>query len=133
MTFAKTASLALILAASFRVPAAHAAFYTGEQVYTLCTAERGSKDYVENTYECIAYITGAVDAFNTTREAAGQKSCIPAEVTIDRLRAVTVEYLRDNPESRAVSASKQVFAATRQEWPCEVPTPAKPVRKKRRR
>ena len=48
--------------------AAEAGFYTGDALYAICTTERGSKDYVEKTYECIAYITGAVDAFNTTRK-----------------------------------------------------------------
>ncbi|RZJ78305.1 MAG: hypothetical protein EOO47_14220, partial [Flavobacterium sp.] len=43
----------------------------------LAGAFEDSKTYVENTYECVAYITGAVDAFNTTREVNKLKSCIP--------------------------------------------------------
>ena len=48
---------------------ASASFYSGEQLLDICTVERSRDDYLEKSYECIAYITGAVDAFNTTREA----------------------------------------------------------------
>lgn len=136
MTRAKCTALtaaALFLATTFTAPAAQASFYSGEQIYSLCTAERGSRDYVENTYECVAYITGAVDAFNTAREADKLARCIPPDVTISRLRVVTVEYLRDNQDALSGSASKLVFDAVRKAWPCEKPKPAKPVRKARRK
>lgn len=127
------ACLALLAASGIHAPAAHAAFYTGDQVYALCTAERGSSGFVEKTYECIAYVTGAVDAFNTVREASKLKRCIPPDVTIDRLRIVTVDYLRDHPETLNGSASNLVFAAINKTWPCAMPAPEKPVRKTRRR
>jgi phosphoglucomutase len=98
--------------------AADASFYTSKELYEVCTTERANKAYVENTYECVAYITGAVDAFNTTREVNKLKSCIPANVTISRLRDVTVDFLRENPADRNTSASTLVFAATRKAWPC---------------
>jgi hypothetical protein len=97
---------------------ADAGFYSGNDLYDVCTAERGSKAYVEKTYECVAYVAGAVDAFNTTREANGLKSCIPAGVTISQLKDVTANFLRDNPADRNRSASALVFAATRKAWPC---------------
>lgn len=97
---------------------ADAGFYSGNALYEVCTTERDSKTYVENTYECVAYITGAVDAFNTTREVNKLKSCIPANVTISQLKDVTVDYLGKNPNDRKKSASSQVFAATRKAWPC---------------
>lgn len=98
--------------------AADAGFYTGKELSRICATERSSSDYIEKSYECIAYITGAVDAFNTTREANRLKSCIPAAVTISRLRDVTVEYLRENPDDLDLSASRLVFSATRKAWPC---------------
>jgi hypothetical protein len=98
--------------------AAHAGFYTGDELYAVCTTEKGGKDYFEKTYECLGYISGAVDAFNTTREANKLKSCIPSDVTISQLRNATVDYLGKNPIDRAKSASSQVFAATRKAWPC---------------
>ena len=97
---------------------ANAGFYTGNELYDICTVDRENKTYVEKTYECVAYITGAVDAFNTTREANKLKSCIPPGVTINQLKDVTVDYLRNNPIDRNGSASGQVFAATRKAWPC---------------
>lgn len=112
-----------------------AGFYSGDELYTACTAEKRGKDYFERSYECLGYISGAVDAFNTTREVNKLKSCIPSDVTISQLRTVTVDYLGKNPIDRANSASSQVFAATRKAWPCPRTTSTKPgkkaVRKKR--
>ena len=120
--------------------AAEAGFYTGDELYAICTRERGSSDYVEKTYECIAYITGAVDAFNTTRKVNKLDSCIPADVTINQLKTETIDYLRNNPKDRQGPASEQVFAATRKAWPCvapkasqkKAPTKKKSVPRKRR-
>lgn len=110
---------AAILAAAALLPtAAHAGFYSGNELYAVCTADKEGKDYFEKSYECLGYISGAVDAFNTTREANHLKSCIPGSVTINELRATTVNYLSRNPIDRQKSASSQVFAATRKAWPC---------------
>lgn len=114
--------------------AATAGFYSGDDLYAVCTTDKGDKSYFEKSYECIGYISGAVDAFNTTREANGLKSCIPDDVTISKLRTVTVDYLGKNPVDRQKSASSQVFAATRKAWPCPAGKPVakkKPVKKKR--
>ncbi|NWK98817.1 hypothetical protein DM806_24765 [Sphingobium lactosutens] len=107
---------------------AHAGFYSGDELYAVCTAEKGGKDYFEKSYECLGYISGAVDAFNTTREVNKLKSCIPGDVTISELRSVTVDYLGKNPIDRQKSASSQVFAATRKAWPC--PAAKKVIKKK---
>ncbi|KMS55218.1 hypothetical protein V474_19470 [Novosphingobium barchaimii LL02] len=114
----KLACLALVAPLGLLPVAADASFYTGNELYKVCSADRGSKEYVERTYECIAYITGAIDAFNTTRKVNKLNSCIPADVTISQLRTVTVDYLEDHPKGRGASASELVFAATRNEWPC---------------
>ncbi|WP_404479814.1 Rap1a/Tai family immunity protein [Novosphingobium sp. BL-52-GroH] len=114
----KLACLAAVVPLGLVPVAAGASFYTGEELYAVCTAQRESKAYVENTYECIAYITGTIDAFNTIRRTNKLRSCIPADVTIAQLRSATVAYLRDNPQDRSASASELVFAATRRQWPC---------------
>ncbi|WP_395393928.1 Rap1a/Tai family immunity protein [Novosphingobium sp. BL-8A] len=130
----KLACIAAATSAALVPIAADAGFYTGNDLYEICSVQKGEKEYLERSYECIAYITGAVDAFNTTREAAKLKSCIPAGVTISQLKDVTVSYLRDNPETRNNSASSLVLAATRKAWACPgtTPTPAKPTVKKKR-
>ncbi|WP_420143509.1 Rap1a/Tai family immunity protein [Sphingobium sp.] len=125
-----------IIAAAAALPAtAHAGFYSGDELYAACTADRDGKDYFERSYECLGYISGAVDAFNTTREVNNLKSCIPGDVTISQLRVTTVNYLSKNPIDRKKSASSQVFAATRKAWPCPTAKKAtakkKAVRKKR--
>ena len=95
-----------------------AGFYSGNVLFEICMTARDDPAYFEKSYECAAYISGAVDAFNSTREANKLKSCIPAEVTINQLRDVTVDYLRAKPTGRAKSASALVFAAVRKAWPC---------------
>ncbi len=115
--------------AAIPVPA-HAGFYTGNNLLEACAVEEGSPNYFERNYECVAYIAGAVDAFNTTREANGLKSCIPSGTTMGDLRTVTVDYLRDHRKERAKSASQIVFTATRAEWPCKKPVTKKTASKK---
>jgi hypothetical protein len=113
---------------------AYAGFYGGDALYESCTADKDAKDYFERSYECVGYIAGAVDAFNTTREANGLKSCIPGGVTLNDLRRTTVDYLGKNPKDRAAnSASSQVFAAIRKAWPCKsAPAKKKPAGRKKR-
>ncbi|WP_416463901.1 Rap1a/Tai family immunity protein [Sphingomonas sp. VDB2] len=124
---------ALLLANGACLPiAAQAGFYSGDELYAVCTTDKDGKDYFEKSYECVGYISGAVDAFNTTREANKLKSCIPGDVTINQLRAATVDYLGKNPIDRKKSASSQVFAATRKAWPCPTATKG-PVKKKSRK
>ncbi|MDO7833748.1 Rap1a/Tai family immunity protein [Sphingobium sp. HBC34] len=124
---------AATLAAALAPAVAHAGFYSGDELYAVCTTDKDDKTFFEKSYECVGYISGAVDAFNTTREANKLKSCIPADVTISQLRKATVDYLGKNPKDRAKSASSQVFAATRKAWPCPAGKPAtkKAGRKKR--
>lgn len=110
--------LAALFAAGFLSEPVDAGFYSGKELFNVCSTDREDPTYFEKTYECVAYVSGAVDAFNTTREANGLKSCIPAKVMINQLKDVTVDYLRANPASRKKSASVAVFAATRTEWPC---------------
>ncbi|MBO9726903.1 MAG: hypothetical protein J7530_21235 [Novosphingobium sp.] len=121
MNSGKLACIALIAPLGLVPVVAEAGFYSGDELYAICTRERGSKDYVEKTYECIAYITGAVDAFNTTRKVNKLESCIPADVTINQLKTETIDYLQKNPKDRQGPASEQVFAATRKAWPCAAP------------
>lgn len=135
MTFRYWRRAAILAAAALLPTAAHAGFYSGNELYAVCTADKEGKDYFEKSYECLGYISGAVDAFNTTREANKLKSCIPGGVTINELRTTTVNYLSKNPIDRQKSASSQVFAATRKAWPCTTAKKAavkkKAARKKR--
>ncbi|QDK31798.1 MULTISPECIES: Rap1a/Tai family immunity protein [Sphingomonadaceae] len=134
MTCARLACIAACAALGLAPVTASAGFYSGDDLYKTCSVPKKDKAYVEHSYECIAYITGAVDAFNTTREANKLKSCIPADVTISRLREVTLAYLEDNPRSLSAPASSLVFTATRKAWPCPAATPAKkPVPAKRKK
>jgi hypothetical protein len=115
----RTLSFVAVAAALGLFPvAAQAGFYSGNLLYEVCSTEKTDKAFFEKSYECVGYIAGAVDAFNTTREGVGLKSCLPGGVTISKLREVTIDYMAKNPKDRAKSASSQVFAATRKAWPC---------------
>ncbi len=111
-------SLVVIAVIGLLPVSADAGFYSGNALFKVCTAERDSSSYLEKTFECVAYISGAVDAFNTTRTANKLKSCIPAGVTTGQLKDATVDYLEANPGDRSTAASTIVFAATRKAWPC---------------
>lgn len=124
--------LILVAVAGLSPGSARAGFYSGEALFDSCTVDRNDKGFFEKSYECVGYVAGAVDAFNTTREVNGLKSCIPADVTLNQLKGATVDYLRANPDKRAQSASTLVFSATRQAWPCPK-VKAKPGAKKKRR
>jgi hypothetical protein len=126
MTSRLLSCFALAVAVGMPGVPAWAGFYSGNDLLEACATEQDNSAYFEKNYECIAYVAGAVDAFNTTREANKLKSCIPAGVTIRQLRNVTIDYLRANPKDRDKSASASVFSATRRAWPC------KAARKKRR-
>jgi len=114
----RVACLAGIAALALWPAGANAGFYSGNDLYDSCTVERGRPEFFEKTYECVGYVAGAVDAFNTTREANGLKSCIPSRVTVAKLQDVAVAYLRDHPAERKKSASNLVFSAIREAWPC---------------
>jgi hypothetical protein len=118
MTFRSLPCFAAITAFCFLPVPAQAGFYSGNELLGLCTAERADSTYFDKTYECVAYIAGAVDSFNDTRAVNKLKRCIPRKVTISQLKDVTVDYLRANPTDRKNSASTLVFAATRKAWPC---------------
>lgn len=123
--------LMLIAPLAMMAAPAEAGFYSGNDLLEACSVEQGSPNYFERNYECVAYVAGAVDAFNTTREANGLKSCIPGGTTMGDLRTVTLDYLRDHRKERQKSASQIVFTATRAEWPCKKPSAkAKAVTKK---
>lgn len=95
-----------------------AGYYSGRDLLAICTADKDSPEYFEKTYECAAYISGAVDAFNQVRENSKLKRCIPRNVTIKQLRDATVKYMRANYVAGGKSAASVVFAATRKAWPC---------------
>jgi hypothetical protein len=109
-----------------------AGFYSGNDLLEACATGRESSAYFEKSYECVAYVAGAVDAFNTTREINKLKSCIPSGVTIGQLRTVTVDYLRANPNNLNGAASGLIFSATRKAWPCKMKAASKARRTKRK-
>ena len=130
IAFFNTAIFAVLV---FCPVSAGASFYSGNELLGLCTTERASTTYFEKTYECVAYISGTVDTFNSSPDLDKRKFCIPGNVTISQLKETTVEFLRANPENRDSSASAFVFSATVKAWPCvQRKTVTKPRSSRRR-
>lgn len=97
---------ALLLAAALAAPA-HAAFYTGNQLYASCTSSSTSERLI-----CTAYILGSVDM------GQGAGFCAPAELNGKQAEDLVVRYLRDNPQSRHLGADLIIFALFKGMWPC---------------
>ena len=92
---------------------ATAGFLTGNALYSDCTA----REVVANA-RCAAYIVGVHDDFMLERTIEGAPSeCTPNGTTAGQLTDVVVRYLRENPETRNLSAALLVRLAIVKGWP----------------
>jgi hypothetical protein len=68
---------------------------------------------------CFGYITGIADVMEAGQlQGSGWRACFPANVTVEQLKDVVVEYLRALPQSRHINAAKLVGAALESGFPC---------------
>src|SRR5579872_769992 len=86
-------------------PAAIAAsdleFYTGEALFTQCSARPGEADYAAHALRCAGYVLGVSDA-QQARQGAGQagRVCLPGTATANQVVATVSAYLQAHPEKR---------------------------------
>ena len=115
------ALLAATSAPPFVSPAA-AYFLDGDELMNHCSANIADERF--DPAVCVTYIMGAYDGFMFQRLVRSQPRCTPRTLTAGKLREVVVEYLRDNPDNRAMDASALVWNAIIAEWPdCGVTIP----------
>ena len=85
-------------------------FKTGNELYQECTAAFGSPPNIL----CMGYVMAASDALESQRLI-----CRPKEVTASQAEDVIVNYLRDHPEQRHLTAYSLAKLALMGAFPCK--------------
>lgn len=101
---------------------AHAGFFTGNQLYSECTSEKGNREYLGNISTCNGYIMGVLDAADTHAQWDKKIAiCIPTGVNTGQLREIVIAELRANPALRHLPAAYFVLSAVSSAFPCKPP------------
>jgi hypothetical protein len=118
--FAVILAISLVIAS----PAAHAAFWTGQQLLALCTGAAQA--------QCLGYIQGIADAQNLIdtqsirgpdgrmqqRARSERHNCMPDGTTSQQLLNLVVAYLRNRPQERPWPAAAVTLNAIGAADPC---------------
>jgi hypothetical protein len=94
---------------------ANAYFVDGNELLEHCSVAPSGDEFDRTV--CLTYIMGAFDAHMFQRTARNDPRCVPQTLSGGQLRELVVEYLRANPENRAMDASALVWNAVLAEWP----------------
>lgn len=109
--------LLVVLAAMRPVPAS-AQFYTGNKVYTECTADENAATYNVARALCLGFVVGVYDVVVPLIRSSGESAlCVPDGVTLGQVTDVVIKYLRDNPAKRNNPAASLVTEALLEAWP----------------
>jgi hypothetical protein len=94
-------------------------FYTGETLFTQCSARPGDADYASHSLRCAGYVLGVSDA-QQARQGAGQpgRVCLPAAATAIQVVEKVGAYLVAHPEKRPLAAQDLVIEALGAAYPC---------------
>lgn len=99
---------------------ATAAQVTGQQLWSLCTANMWGKGNPLEAAECMGYIVGVADTFNCTQSDHGFRWDSNANVSQPRLVALVVHWLDQHPAALSYEAHRVVGAALQDAFPCRV-------------
>ena len=88
--------LLTILSALIFSSQASAGFYTGNELYSECTARESSSTYYQSSSICSGYISGVYDHFIGTAEKG--LLCIGNNVTIGQTKKIFISYADRHPE-----------------------------------
>lgn len=115
-TYGKVYSaIVLVALAAFGTVAEAADGIDGNQLYDWV---KDGEDSFKYSY-AVAYIGGAIDAFNVAAEFDSPFFCLPDNVTRGQVTDVTARYLRENPDERHQGAAVMVAMAMVEAYPCE--------------
>jgi Rap1a immunity proteins len=90
-----------------------AVFISGNELFTVCSAPRGSG-------ACQWYVAGVADALAMTNTLGMTRLvCLPMHVTADQLADIVLNELRDRPEFRHHGAASTVAVAFKRAFPCQ--------------
>ena len=115
----------LLLIALLNAQGVYAAYISGNQLLEMCSADLQDTANANRYMEaggCRGYITGTVDIYETFDEWNALKYrywCVPDAVDLGQLRAVVLEYLKENPETLHQSASALIVLAYTKAFPCQ--------------
>ena len=100
---------------------ANGSFKTGNDLYSVCKAEKGSRFYEFEQTTCLEYVTGVFDSFSTSFGVGlmPRTFCSPSSVTVSQLKDIAVRYLEQNPSSRHISAAALVMISFKEAFPCK--------------
>lgn len=117
-SFVLSASIALITLNP--VGNAEAAQVTGQQLWTLCTANMWGKGNPFEAAQCMGYVVGVADTFNCTQSNHGFYWNNDPSVSQPKLVAHVVSWLGQHPAALSYEAHRVVGAALQDAFPCRV-------------
>ena len=95
----------IIILAALACGAAHAEFYSGNDLWERLNGTEGQK------YLALGYVAGVSDALNN------RVICMPS-ATMGQTRDIVKQYLENNPSLRHYSADSLIYNALAPVWPC---------------
>ena len=93
---------------------AQGAFYSGNQLWSRCSAD--------NHYEmgvCMGFVMGVADAMAAGSAILGSRACLPQQSTGEQAQDVVMRYLEQHPEWRHQPAAGLVADALAEAFPCK--------------
>ena len=101
---------------------ASASFYTGNDLYKLCTVERSQSTYYQESAHCAGFIVGVVDTNELLRSIWKAQPCVPPTVNIRQVHDAVVAYLKAHPAKRHLDAALLVNNAVVEAFECKAPS-----------
>ena len=117
--FCAATALASGVVASCPALAADLEFYTGDALYTQCSAKPADTDYAARQARCGGYVLGVSDA-QQALQGAGAKGrvCLPAGATSPQLVDAVARFLDAHVDKRPLAAQDLVLDALSAQFPC---------------
>ncbi len=90
------------------------AFESGDSLMRYC-----GHNLPEFQTHCRGYIAAVGDVLLGEDEISHTKACIPGNVSLERLRGMTLRWLEENPDQRQFPAQTLVATAMSEAFPCD--------------
>lgn len=113
-------SAAITITALIPVSHATAAQVTGQQLWSLCTANMWGKGNPLEAAQCMGYVVGVADTFSCTQSNHGFTWNNDPTVSQPKLVALVVNWLSQHPAALSYEAHRVVGAALQDAFPCKV-------------
>jgi hypothetical protein len=101
-------------------PAADLEFFTGDSLYSQCSAKPTDPDVAVRQARCSGYVLGVSDAQQAAQGAgAAGRVCIPPTAGSPQLVDAVVAYLEAHADKRPLAAQDLVLEALSAQFPCK--------------